>query len=1045
MSARRWSDAVRGLAGTVLLVTLVAGVPWFLATAIGWPLWESVPDLSNALDLLDEGLPDRAFLNVVACLAWLVWAQFTAALLVELVATARGRATPAVPGVPAGMQSAAGRLVAVALLAVAAFASRGPERVAPLPTPADVRADVVLVEEPADPPATIAVASPATDEPREWVVARRDTLWGIAETTLGDGSRYGEILQLNRNRPQPDGGVLRAATDRLQDGWRLRLPADAVLPSDTPAVTDGVYVVQSGDSLSSIAHRVLGDRSQWPVLFELNRGRPQADGTMLTDPDRLSVGWRLEVPGGLPGAVEVRAGDTLSELAADHLGDEDRWTELHDANVGMPQPDGRTLTDPDEIEIGWVLDLPGPSTPGPGTAAPPPALHVVDYTPENLDDDDGPGGQVPEPTTRAELATPTPDEDDGNDEDAVVGATVGPIDGDPTRPADPDDRAPGARDDGAPVSAAAEEGVGSVGAMVAAGLVGLAAALRTRQRRRRRPDTVVPAPSDASRRLEAGLRSVAALDELTLTELALRSLTAGLVDAPSNLAIRSVAVRTGALDVRFDRPLRSSPAGWEGDGPHLRLDPTVDQDVLEALATRRDGRWAPVAAPALVPLGTALDDDATSVFVDLEHLGVVALDGPAEQVAAVMRGVLFGAVSTPWTEECRIVLVGRPGTAPPLPWITTVPTLEDAVAVAEDQAARVAASLGAGGTVAARLAGERPDLRPLVVLARSAPAGDDPIVERLAALESDGRGVALVIGGSVPLVPNALVRDGVLELPDGLRLRPPRLDADEEAELATFLGEATTDAGPRSGPRLVPSVEAQGPGAEVAVLGPVEVRVQGHTVGWSPNGALDLVAWLALHPDAGTSLRDEVPLDEQTWNRIVTEATLTLGVDEQGRTRLVDAGRGLRGATTDLHRFRALVASADTTGHVDLLQEALEIVRGPVLGGPSVCPPWGHAIADAITDEIVVVARRAAETHLALGEPEAARRSLELGLRADPGDESLWRALLAIVHEHDGAEAAEETAAAMRTAVARIAGRSEVLLAETEDMLDRLQATRESA
>ncbi len=37
------------------------------------------------------------------------------------------------------------------------------------------------------------------------------------------------------------------------------------------------------------------------------------------------------------------------------LGDADAWTQIFEANRGMPQPYGGTLTDPDLIHIGWTL------------------------------------------------------------------------------------------------------------------------------------------------------------------------------------------------------------------------------------------------------------------------------------------------------------------------------------------------------------------------------------------------------------------------------------------------------------------------------------------------------------------------------------------------------------------------------------------------------------------------------------------------------------------------------------------------------------------
>ena len=56
--------------------------------------------------------------------------------------------------------------------------------------------------------------------------------------------------------------------------------------------------------------------------------------------------------------VTVRAGDTLRKIAMTHLGDENRWMEIFELNKGVTQTDGRTLTNPDLIHIGWVLRVP---------------------------------------------------------------------------------------------------------------------------------------------------------------------------------------------------------------------------------------------------------------------------------------------------------------------------------------------------------------------------------------------------------------------------------------------------------------------------------------------------------------------------------------------------------------------------------------------------------------------------------------------------------------------------------------------------------------
>ncbi len=59
-----------------------------------------------------------------------------------------------------------------------------------------------------------------------------------------------------------------------------------------------------------------------------------------------------------PRTVVVQAGDYLRAIAMEHLGDENRWSEIFELNKGVTQADGRALTDPDLIYAGWVLELP---------------------------------------------------------------------------------------------------------------------------------------------------------------------------------------------------------------------------------------------------------------------------------------------------------------------------------------------------------------------------------------------------------------------------------------------------------------------------------------------------------------------------------------------------------------------------------------------------------------------------------------------------------------------------------------------------------------
>src|SRR5690349_17596877 len=87
--ARRRGDALRGFAAALLMLVIVAGTPVALLLVIGNPL----PSLSGA-DLFSGRQSTEFVIKVLACVAWLAWAQVAACLLVELVAGVRGTGMP---------------------------------------------------------------------------------------------------------------------------------------------------------------------------------------------------------------------------------------------------------------------------------------------------------------------------------------------------------------------------------------------------------------------------------------------------------------------------------------------------------------------------------------------------------------------------------------------------------------------------------------------------------------------------------------------------------------------------------------------------------------------------------------------------------------------------------------------------------------------------------------------------------------------------------------------------------------------------------------
>lgn len=232
----RGHDVRAGLLALVGLVLLLVVVPLGLWALAGWPLPTSVPSWSDVTDALGTAhVPDTVLAKALALVCWLVWLELVASVIVEAVALIRGRRAADVP-LAGPLQKMAGRLVAaVALLTVLSAArSEAPEPTArPLLVPG---APVVL---------DLAGTEAAAEAPRPalptYTVQHRDTLWDIAERHLGDPFRWGEIWELNRDRPQPDGTAFRDP-DLICPGWQLDLPADAAGLAAPPPVAQPASV-----------------------------------------------------------------------------------------------------------------------------------------------------------------------------------------------------------------------------------------------------------------------------------------------------------------------------------------------------------------------------------------------------------------------------------------------------------------------------------------------------------------------------------------------------------------------------------------------------------------------------------------------------------------------------------------------------------------------------------------------------------------------------------------------------------------------------------
>ncbi|MCO7218592.1 LysM peptidoglycan-binding domain-containing protein [Klenkia sp. PcliD-1-E] len=280
----------RGIGALLVLVGVVVGVP-VLLVALGL-VPDHVPTAGEVVATLNARDDGQLLRSVLGAGAWVCWLVFATATAAELWAVAMARPVPRLPGL-GSVQAPVAALVAAVVLALG------------LATPASQLSPVTSADRPPLPVALMTAAAPGASEVPvaaapadgsaepgpQYVVERRDTLWGLAERYLGDPLRYTEIVALNRDVVGPD--------SRITPGTTLLLPPDAagLSAEDGAQGANTQVLVQPGDSLWSITEDATGDGDDWPAVWDANAGRAQPGGAAFTDPDLIRPGWTISVPG----------------------------------------------------------------------------------------------------------------------------------------------------------------------------------------------------------------------------------------------------------------------------------------------------------------------------------------------------------------------------------------------------------------------------------------------------------------------------------------------------------------------------------------------------------------------------------------------------------------------------------------------------------------------------------------------------------------------------------------------------------------------------
>ncbi|MEU8942640.1 LysM peptidoglycan-binding domain-containing protein [Streptomyces goshikiensis] len=580
-SARTAAAVVRGLVSLTVLAAVLAGLPvllWWAASVVGPP---GLAALSSLLSTDDSG---QVFLLTLAVAGWAGWALFAVSVLLEVPAQLRGRSAPQIRGLVG--QRAAAALVGAVLLALPAGTALA---AAPSPAQAATHTTTAAAVPGADGARSVAAADPgqaptATHTVRDTKPA--ESLWSIAEARLGDGGRWEDIAALNDGNTMTDGLIFHA-DGPIQPGWILHLPADARPasaasghpPKLSGTTTRAAYTVKSGDSLASISEAQLGDASRYGEIFDLNKGGSMPGGGAFTDPDLIQPGQHLTLPGG-----EGTSNPAPPQEANPNPGTDSSTT---------PAPAAK----------------PAPAPSVSATKPPPPATATAKPS----------ASAAASPSATAEAAQPAPS-----------ATTL------------PDDETAGSH-----VNFALIAGIGT---LLAASLAGALGVRRILQQRERKAGQTIAKDEEPSE-LEQLLAATSEPAGIELLDRVLRTLAHHAVTDSRDLpALRGARLDTAGVTLLLDEP--APPVAPFTAGPASRvwaLDPAAQLFTSEELADVQ----APY--PGLVTLGADADG---LVLIDLMTCRVLLLDGPDEAVLEVARAVALELGSCVWSDYSEILTTG---------------------------------------------------------------------------------------------------------------------------------------------------------------------------------------------------------------------------------------------------------------------------------------------------------------------------------------------------------------------------------------------------
>ena len=669
----------------IVVLFIILGIPALLIT-ISNPL-AALDTVGGSIASIDGSI--TFLLQVfIPLIAWVGWASLVIPIITETIARARRVDAVQLPGILRVQQNVAAVLIGLIFASGAGFSNAVAVEAASSAAPAPVATSVSA-------PATVQAqqASPSASEMRQasqsgpsyMVNGAQQTLWGIAETTLGDGTRWNEIFLLNQNVVQNDGQTLTSPDQWLNDGWVLTLPQDAKIPQlihPEQSVT-----IQPGDTLSEIALEHYGDLEAYHFIAGESARQVQPDGTIIQDADLIQPGWQFTLPGATAAPSSAPSSESSVPPAASTVPgtQETGAAEAHSATIpgaSAPSENAQKSSAAAATPTASAPAVSAPTADAPSSSAHPSSAAVSDAS--TSADEPGIGTSAAHGRPKTDTAPATPNTPAAVAPPAASTPSQAPTATAPSaKPANAQSSAasvPGGaiasesagadsaethhiETAGSTQNAQAEETVEDQsfnpvltgGALLASGLLAAFAARRWYQRRRRRPGQRRPLSSAAAQTLTQ-LEAEAAPLGLKELDCGLRIISAhyAAVDQPIPV-LKFLTLDDSKANLYFASDVQL-PYPFNG---------TEDANCWTLpLSSVRETPTPEVAAPwpALITLGD--DRSGSAMMLNLEHAGTLQISDPLQSTGAgspvseMMGSFAAELLLSPWTEGLRMTFIG---------------------------------------------------------------------------------------------------------------------------------------------------------------------------------------------------------------------------------------------------------------------------------------------------------------------------------------------------------------------------------------------------